>query len=90
MATMKDKRLEVRVSGHQKELIEQAAAIEGRNLSEFATIALTERATEVIRREHELQMEAETFDRFSALLDEPARTIDGLTDLLRRPSVFID
>lgn len=90
MATTKDKRLELRVSGQQKELIEQAAAIEGRSISDFATTALTERATDVVRRERELQIEAEAFDRFAAILDEPGTYNEGLADLLRRPSVFID
>lgn len=90
MATTKDKRLEVRVTGPQKELIERAAAVEGRSLSDFTTAALTERATEVLRRERELQVQADAFDRFTALLDEPAQTVQGLADLLRRPSIFID
>lgn len=88
--SVKDKRLELRVSGEQKELIEQAAALEGRSVTDFSTQVLTEHAHEVIRRNHQLTMDAEAFDAFLAVLDEPARPIPGLVDLFRRPSVFRD
>jgi len=87
---VKDKRLEVRVTGEQKELIEQAAALEGRSVTDFSTHALTEHAHEVIRRHHQLTLDTEAFDAFRAALDEPAHPVAGLLDLLRRPSVFRD
>lgn len=87
---VKDKRLELRISGEQKEMIEQAAALEGRSVTDFSTQALTEHAHEVIRRNHQLTLDAEAFDAFVAILDEPAQTLPGLVDLLRRPSVFRD
>lgn len=88
--TVKDKRLELRVTGEQKELIEQAAALEGRSVTDFSTHALTEHAHEVIRREHQLMLDAELFDAFRAELDRPAEVLPGLADLFRRPSVFGD
>lgn len=38
----------------------------------------------------EIRLEAEHFDAFAALLTGPARSIDGLYDLMSRPSVFLD
>lgn len=87
---VKDKRLEVRVTGEQKELIEHAAALEGRSVTDFTTHALTEHAHEVIRREHQVALDAETFDAFRAELDRQAQVVPGLVDLFRRPTVFRD
>ncbi|RDV43928.1 DUF1778 domain-containing protein [Leifsonia sp. ku-ls] len=87
---MKDKRLELRISGSQKEIIEEAAALTGRSVSDFSTDVLTRRAEEIIRSDRELRMNATAFDEFVALLDEPPKTIDGLVDLFRRPTVFRD
>lgn len=88
--TTKDKRLELRVTGEQKELIAQAAALEGRSVTDFSTLALTEHAHEVIRREHQVRLDAETFDAFLEELDRPSQVSTGLADLLRRPTVFRD
>ena len=90
MTTTKDKRLEVRVTSAQKGLIERAAAIQGRSVSDFTAETLAERAEEVIRRDRELHVGDEAFAAFAAALDEPAQSIDGLADLLRRRSLFTD
>jgi uncharacterized protein (DUF1778 family) len=87
---IKDKRLELRLAGSQKALIEKAAALSGRSVSDFSSDVLTERAEEVIRHERELRVDAEAFDAFNAILDRPARSIDALADLLQRPSIFVD
>lgn len=86
----KDKRIEVRITSTQRDLIERAAVIQGRTVSDFTADTLTERAEEVIRRDRELRVEDEAFDAFSAALDAPAQTIDGLAELFRRPSIFVD
>ena len=74
----------------QKHAIETAAAYEGRSLTDFTTSVITERAAEVIHRERQLRVDAESFAAFNELFDRPAQTIDGLRDLLSRKSVFID
>jgi uncharacterized protein (DUF1778 family) len=86
--TVKDKRLELRVTSEQKQLIEQAAALEGRSVTDFSTQVIVEEAHEVIRREHQLALDAELFDAFQAELDKPARVVPGLADLYRRGTVF--
>ncbi|WP_426625490.1 DUF1778 domain-containing protein [Leifsonia sp. McL0607] len=86
----KDKRIEVRITSAQRDLIERAAVLQGRSVSDFTADTLTERAEEVIRRDRELRVEGEAFAAFSAALDAPAQTVDGLAELFRRPSVFVD
>ena len=90
MPTAKDDRLDLRMTSTQKALIAQAAALSGRSVTDFSTDVLTERAREVIARERWLRVDVEAFDSFRIALDEPAKTVRGLQDLLSRPSVFVD
>lgn len=87
---LKDKRIELRATGAQKDAIEAAAAIEGRSVTDFSLAVLTERAEEIIQRDHELRVSAEAFDRFAEALDRPAQSVAGLRELLARPTIFRD
>ncbi|MEY9954004.1 DUF1778 domain-containing protein [Leifsonia sp. EB34] len=86
----KDRRLEVRVTSAQRELIERAAILQGRTVSDFTADTLTERAEEVVRRERELRVDEEAFAAFAEALDAPAQSVEGLAELFRRRTVFID
>jgi len=89
-APLKNARLEFRVTAEQKEAIEEAAALEGRTVTDFSSSALYEHAREVIERERRIRVDAVYFDAFIEVMDRPARTVDGLRDLLSRESVFVD
>lgn len=69
------KRLEARVTPEQKELLEQAASLSGRSLTDFMIAAIQEVARRTIR-EHETmtlgQQDREVF--VNALLEEPEPT----------------
>lgn len=88
MATIKSERLELRLTSDQKQDIEQAAAISGRTVTDFSVSLLIAEADEVIRHEREVKMSKHAWDAFNLVLDEPAKPLSGLADLLRRPSVF--
>jgi uncharacterized protein (DUF1778 family) len=91
MATpTKSNRLELRLTAEQKSEIEQAAALSGRTVTDFSVTVLLKEATEVIRVERELRMSKKSWDAFNEILDRPARPVEGLADLLSRPSVFSD
>lgn len=91
MATpLKDARIELRVTAAQKETIERAAAISGRTVTAFSAEVLTKRAEEVIQQDRQLRVDAEAFDAFQAIMDQPARSIEGLRDLMTRKPVFAD
>lgn len=87
---LKNARLEFRVTAEQKEAIEEAAAIEGRTVTDFSASALVERAQEVIERDRRLRVDAVRFDAFIEVMESPTRTVGGLRELLRRESVFVD
>ncbi len=87
---LKDKRIELRLTAAQKDVIETAAALEGRTVTDFSTEILTEHAEEVIQRDRQVRVDAEHFQAFLDIMERPAATIDGLKDLLTRTPVFRD
>ncbi len=87
---VKDARIELRMTAAQKEAIETAAAITGRTVTDFSAATLTARAEEVIQQDRRLRVDAHAFDAFHSAMDRPARSLDGLRDLLTRTSVFTD
>ena len=71
--TTRDARLEARVSAAQKSLLQQAAALSGRTLSEFVVASAQEAAARVIEEHETIRLSrAEQLAFVSALLDPPA------------------
>ena len=87
---LKDRRIELRVTSAQKAAIEEAAALQGRSVTDFSAETLVARADEVIQRHRQLRVDAIRFDAFLEVLDRPAQSLDGLRSLLTRGSVFVD
>jgi uncharacterized protein (DUF1778 family) len=86
----KSDRLEIRLTPDQKSEIERAAAISGRSVSDFSTSVLVKEAEEVIRFERDLAMSKEAWAAFTKIVDRPAKPLNALAELLRRPTVFTD
>lgn len=90
MAPTKSDRIELRLTREQKAEIEQAAAISGRSVTDFSVPLLVKEAEQIIRVERELHMSKKSWGAFNEILDRPAKSVSGLADLLKRPSVFED
>jgi len=88
--TAKTHRLELRLTERQKSEIEHAAALSGRSVTDFSVSALVREAEETIVRERDLQISERGWNLFSAVLDQPAKSVPKLADLLKRPSVFVE
>ena len=70
--TTEMKRLEARVPGHTKELLERAALLEGRSLTDFIIEAGVRRAREVIRESETISLNrADQIRLAEALLNPP-------------------
>lgn len=68
----RDARLEARVSSEQKALLQQAASLSGRTLSEFVVASAIEDAMRVVREHDAIKLSKEAQMAFvSALLDPP-------------------
>lgn len=75
-------RMDFRLSQQSKELIEQAAALSGQNLSDFATGTLTRQAEDIIERHRIIRMSQQQYDEFASFLDAPAAAIPAVSDAL--------
>lgn len=80
----KDNRLAVRLTSEQRARVDQAAAAEGRTVTEFAVAALSERAAHVLADRRLFPLDHEEWDRFCALLDQPVQQLPRLAELLAR------
>ena len=85
---VKSGRLAVRVTARQKDTIERAAALLGRNVTDFSVQALTERAEEVLTDRRLFSVPEEAWGAFVAQLDAPVQSVPEVVALLRRPTVF--
>ena len=67
-----------------------AAAISGRSVTDFSVSTLVREAAEVIAHERDLYMTERAFKAFNEAIEQPARTVGGFAQLLKRRSVFVD
>ena len=68
-----DARLDFRLNRQVKEVIEQAAAVSGQSVSDFAVSALYRTAKEVLEREQTTRLSNRDRDVFLAMLDSDAK-----------------
>ncbi len=76
-------RMDFRLPAKVKELIEQAAAMSGQSVSDFATATLTREAEQIIEKHRIIRMAQEDYDRFSAFVDAPAKPIPAVSEALK-------
>jgi uncharacterized protein (DUF1778 family) len=84
----KEARLNLRVSLHEKELIEKAAEIKRSTASKFILHNAYEAACEVLSAQTNFLLPDKQWKEFCQALDTPTRTIPALKKLLTEPGVF--
>ena len=84
----KDARIDLRVNPNQKALLEQAAASQGKKLSDFVITASTEAAEIALADQNRFALSDEKMGKFLASLDEEPHILPQLRELLTRKSVF--
>lgn len=80
----KNDRLEVRVSPVQKALAQEAAALQGRTLSDFVAGSVQQAAEQVIREHKVVTLTAEDSRAFAEALLAPAAPNEALRALAER------
>jgi uncharacterized protein (DUF1778 family) len=75
--------INLRVSGHQKALIDRAAGTLGRNRSDFMLDAACREAESVLLGRRYFNLADDAFRRFTAMLDKPPAENPRLARLLR-------
>jgi uncharacterized protein (DUF1778 family) len=84
----KDARIDLRVNPNQKALLEQAAASQGKKLSDFVITASTEAAEIALADQNRFALSDEKMEKFLASLEEEPQILPQLRELLTRKSVF--
>jgi uncharacterized protein (DUF1778 family) len=74
--------INIRARARQRDLIDQAAEQTGRSRSEFMLEAACQKAQDVLLDQAFFTVDAGTFAKFQALLDEPLPPTDKLRRLL--------
>ncbi len=79
---MRDAAINLRAQPEQRELIDQAARLLGKNRSDFMLEAACERAQAVLLDQVLFSLDEERFKQFSAMLDAPPAGNQGLERLM--------
>jgi uncharacterized protein (DUF1778 family) len=83
---MRSAAINIRAEAGQRDLIDRAAALVGKNRSDFMLEAACDKARNVMLDEVFFQLDGGRFRQFCALLDAPAAPNPGLERLLAVPS----
>ena len=75
--------INIRAKARQRDLIDQAAERLGRSRSEFMLDAACRQAEDVLLDQAFFTIDASTFEKFQALLDQPLPATDKLRRLLK-------
>lgn len=79
---MRDAAINLRALPEQRDLIDQAASLLGKNRSDFMLEAACERAQAVVLDQVFFSLDANRFQQFTALLDAPPAPNPGLERLM--------
>ena len=77
-------RLEARVTAEQKKLIERAAALQGRSVTDFVLTSVQDAARRAIEEHHQLSLSVRDSEAFVDALLNPIPVNDRLRDTVRR------
>jgi len=77
-------RLDTRVTAEQKTLIERAAALQGRSVTDFVLTSVQDAARRAIEEHHQLELSVRDSEAFVAALLNPEPVNDRLRDTIRR------
>ena len=77
-------RLETRVTAEQKRLIERAAALQGRTVTDFVLTSVQDAARRAIEEHHQLELSVRDSEAFVGALLNPKPVNDRLRDTVRR------
>ncbi len=83
-SSVKSERLEARISLAQKNLFQQAAALCGRSLTDFAISALLESAKRIIKEHHIIELTGEDQKIFIEALHNPPKPNKRLLKAVER------
>jgi uncharacterized protein (DUF1778 family) len=86
----RDRRLEVRTTAEERELIDRAAEASGTDLTSFVIEHLTDAARHVLADRDRFVLDADAAAEWDRINRRPAKELAGLKRLLQRSSPFTE
>lgn len=84
----KSKRLELRTTPEERELIDRAVEIAGTDLTDFVVTNTLVAARRVLADRDRFELDAGAWEAWEEINSRPARDLPGLRRLMERPSPF--
>lgn len=84
----KSERIDIRTTAGVKRVLQEAAAVRHKTVSEFVLDVAVSQAAEVLAERRIFSLDAAQWAEFQAALDAPTKPKPRLEALLREPSVF--
>ena len=86
----RDRRLEIRTTAEERELIDRAAGTTGTDLTSFVVSHLVDAARQVLADRDRFVLSADTAAEWEKVNRRPAEEFAGLRRLMQRPSPFAE
>ena len=86
----RDRRLEVRTTAEERELIDRAAIASGTDLTSFVVEHLTDAARQVLADRDHFTLDTDASAEWERINRRPAKELAGLKRLMQRPSPFTE
>ena len=86
----RDRRLEVRTTSEERELIDRAAEASGTDLTSFVVEHLTDAARQVLADRDRFMLDDAAAAEWDRINRRPAKELAGLKRLMQRPSPFTE
>lgn len=87
-ARKRTRRLELRTTAEERELLDRAVAATGTDLTDFVVTHASEAARRVLADREVFELDAEAARAWDEINARPARDLAGLRRLMERPSPF--
>lgn len=88
-ARRRSRRLELRTTPEEREIIDRAAAVSDTGLTEFVVSSAVDAAQRVLADRDRFELDAMAAEAWAAMNARPARDLPGLRRLMARPSPFV-
>jgi uncharacterized protein (DUF1778 family) len=86
----RDRRLEVRTTAEERDLIDRAAEASGTDLTSFVVEHLTDAARQVLADRDHFTLDADAAAEWERINRRSAKELAGLKRLMQRPSPFAE
>jgi uncharacterized protein (DUF1778 family) len=85
---VRTEKLDLRLSSSDKRILEAAASVSSRSVSDFVRESALARANETLADRRTFLLSKATWSEFQAALDAPVRPLRRMKDLLTEPGFF--